>query len=944
MKSIILRHVLLCGVLLMCFVVNASAYPTHTAPDNVPVTSKVTTNNQGNTLTLKGKLIDESTGDALPQAVVQLYQQADSTYVAGGITDLDGVFRLPKLSAGKYYVKLTYIGMEPFLQAFQLLAKQQIHDLGVIKMQPDCFQLQETVIVAEAPRMVMKEDTAVYSSAAYNVPEGSMVEELIKRLPGAEIDEDGKITINGREITKILVDGKEFFLNDPEVALKNLPVEMIQHISSYERESDMARATGVKDGEEEQVLDLKIKPQMKKGWLGNLDVAKGSKDRYLYKGMLNRFYGDDQMTVLYNKNNVNDKGLGGGQMSKSMIRKGKLDKQRIGVDFRVDRNKIDINGSVNGTFRDQTKNYTSDGRTYYSSGTRFWKSTSRDFTSSKDFRGNMRVRWNPDSLTSILIRPSFSLNSSDRLSASHSINSDTELKDVDWNNLETRFVSGDTFVEDTTQLVYQKYGMTPQTSDRYNFGLSAQVVRRSARKAGRSLALSLSGGVSGSENDRAPQSHTFYYRRTDNKYYDKMQRLTTDNGSYNYRARVSYNEPIMEGRYLQFAYSYNHKRTDTDKHVYELPKIYDELETEIDSLGKKYYNNYDTHDYSVSFRSVGRQLRYNVGLKASTQVSSTHYNLNNQDYDRNQTVTNFSPYLDLRWKFSKKTVLRMKYRGRTQQPPIDKLMPITDYSNPVFIREGNPDLKPAFSQQFQLQYTTFLSETQQSYMTALHFTTTANGYSDRRDYNEETGVTTSKPMNINGRWRIRANYAATIPFKNRKWTTSWNGWGSYDEMPSYQYIHQVTSKSTTKRTYLNQRGKISYRNEAMEIGLGGSIRYIQGENDVVESSSSETFDYVASMNAMYTLPFGLTMALDGNMVTREGYEGDENGTDMVVNGQLSYSMLNGKRLTFSLQAMDMLQEQSTTIRTVYSTGDKVADYDVVSSYVMFHVLYRFNIF
>lgn len=928
----------------MCFAVNASARLVHTAPDNVPVTSKVTKNKKGNTLTLKGQLIDESTGDALPQAVVQLYQQADSAYVAGGVTDFDGVFRLPKLSAGKYYVKLTYIGMEPHLQSFQLIAKQQIHDLGIIKMQPDAFQLQETVIVAEAPRMVMQEDTAVYAAAAYNVPEGSMVEELIKRLPGAEIDEEGKITINGREITKILVDGKEFFLNDPEVALKNLPVEMIEKISSYERESDMARATGVKDGEEEQVLDLRIKPEMKKGWLGNADVAQGSKGRYLYKGMLNRFYGDDQMTMVYNKNNVNDKGLGGGQMSQHMIRQGKTEKQRVGVDFGVDRKRLDINGSINASFKDQTKNNTSDGRSYYSSGTRFWKSTSRNYTSSKDFRGNLRLRWNPDSLTSILIRPSFSVNSYDRLSSSHSINSDIEINDIDWNTLDSRFVPGSTFASDTTKLIYQKYGFTPQTSDRYNLGLSAQVVRRSARKAGRSLALSLTGGISGSENDRSPQSHTFYYRRSDDNYYDKMQRLTSDNESYNYRARVSYNEPIMEGRYLQFAYSYRHSRTDNDKHVYDLPKVDGATETEIDSLGKKYYNIYDTHDYSVSFRSVSQQLRYNLGVKASTQVSSTHYNLNNQDYDRNQTVTNYSPYLDLRWKFSRKTILRMKYRGRTQQPSIDKLMPITDYSNPVFIRQGNPDLKPAFSQQFQLQYSTFLSKTQQSYMAALNFTTTANSYADRRDYNEDTGVTTSKPMNINGRWRVQANYAATIPFKNRRWTTSWNGWGSYDEMPSYQYIDHVTSKSTTKRTYLNQRAKISYRNDAMEIGLGGSIRYIQGENDVVESSFSETYDYVASMNAMYTLPFGVTMALDGNMVTREGYEGDEDGTDMVVNGQLSYSTLKGKRLTFSLQAMDMLHQQSTTIRNVYSTGDSVADYDIVSNYLMFHVLYRFNIF
>ena len=232
-----------------------------------------------------GRVIDTETNQPVPFATVRLLALPDSTLLGGGATDAIGKFQLsvsvPTATKAKsLLLQVSYIGYKPVFHLISISRKSTSYELGNINLTPESYALDEAVVVGQAPMAVTEGDTTVFNASAYRTPEGSMLEELVKQLPGSEIDADGKLLIHGKEVKKILVDGKEFFSDDPKAALKNLPVEMVEKLKAYERQSDLARLTGIDDGEEEMILDLSVKKNMKRGWMENFMGGYGSKDRY----------------------------------------------------------------------------------------------------------------------------------------------------------------------------------------------------------------------------------------------------------------------------------------------------------------------------------------------------------------------------------------------------------------------------------------------------------------------------------------------------------------------------------------------------------------------------------------------------------------------------------------------------------------------------------------
>ena len=258
-----------------------------------------------------GRVVDTETNQPVPFATVRLLALPDSILLVGGATDIQGKFQLavtiPKSKS--ILLHISYIGYTSVYRTISVSANNKTPTLGNISLSPESISLNETVVVGQAPMAVTEGDTTVFNASAYRTPEGSMLEELVKQLPGGEIDEDGKLLIHGKEVKKILVDGKEFFSDDPKAALKNLPVEMIEKLKAYERQSDLARLTGIDDGEEEMILDLSVKKNMKRGWMENFMGGYGSKDRYELANTLNRFRDNSQLTVIGNLNNTNNQGF-----------------------------------------------------------------------------------------------------------------------------------------------------------------------------------------------------------------------------------------------------------------------------------------------------------------------------------------------------------------------------------------------------------------------------------------------------------------------------------------------------------------------------------------------------------------------------------------------------------------------------------------------------------
>ena len=256
-------------------------------------------------LTISGRLIDSDLKEPMVQATVQLFTAADSTFVGGSLSDEKGNFSVEAPSNGTYRIKITSIGFQT-IEREVTLRRYQNQELGILLMSPDAVLLKEAVITGRAAQVIAKKDTLVYNPEAYRTPEGSPIEELIKRMPGAEVDEDGNITINGKEVKKILVDGKEFMLGDTESALKNLPVNIIQNVKFYDQQSDQSRITGIDDGERETVLDFTIKRGMNHGYMTNLDIAGGTKDRYATRGMGSSFTDKTRIMLIGNLNNKDE--------------------------------------------------------------------------------------------------------------------------------------------------------------------------------------------------------------------------------------------------------------------------------------------------------------------------------------------------------------------------------------------------------------------------------------------------------------------------------------------------------------------------------------------------------------------------------------------------------------------------------------------------------------
>ena len=237
------------------------------------------------TRTISGTLYDGEVKEAVPYAAVQLLKSnSDSTYIIGVTTDEKGRFALVAPTDGRFVIRASYVGYKTIVRDV-VVANNQDVNVGTLEFASDSHTLKEVTVTATPPKVVVKNDTFQYNAAAYRVPEGSTLEALVKKLPGAEVSDDGTIKINGKTVQKILIDGKEFMTGDTKTAMKNLPTSIVNTVKAYDQQSDLSRVTGIDDGNEQTVLDFGIKRGMNKGVFSNIDLGIGTHSRYAERGM-----------------------------------------------------------------------------------------------------------------------------------------------------------------------------------------------------------------------------------------------------------------------------------------------------------------------------------------------------------------------------------------------------------------------------------------------------------------------------------------------------------------------------------------------------------------------------------------------------------------------------------------------------------------------------------
>ena len=497
---------------------------------------------------ITGLLIDKEEQEPVIQATVQLLKAADSSYVAGAVSDLDGAFTLKAPENGKYILKITNIGYKTVTRNVTI-AGDKPFAFGKINLETDAVLLKEVVANGVAAKVIVKEDTFIYNAAAYRTPEGSVIEELVKRLPGAQIDDDGKITINGKEVKKIKVDGKEFMTGDTQTALKNLPTAIIDKVKAYDEKSDMAKLTGVDDGEEETILDFNIKKGMNKGILANIDLSIGTKSRYAEQGMFGWMKENSRLFIFGSANNTGDRRFGPGRGGGNGLTATKSAGTDIGWDNGKKENeagRLELGGNLRWEHNNTDRQSRSNSEMFLGSGSSssFSNSLSQQYSRSTSFNSGLSLRWKPDTLTMVMFFPNFSYSDGDNWGQSRTatFNSDPYAIDGVSDPLNGLFSDSISALRDIAVNTNHRRSLSHSRSTSANYW---GMVVRNLNNKGRNISLSSSGNFSNSKNDSYSRSDINYFQtsaRQKNQFTN--QYIHDPQKSWSLGGRLSYSEPL----------------------------------------------------------------------------------------------------------------------------------------------------------------------------------------------------------------------------------------------------------------------------------------------------------------------------------------------------------------------------------------------------------------
>ena len=919
---------------------------------------------QTKTVDVSGRVMEGDTQLPAIAASVQLLNLPDSTQATGMASNTHGLYRL-QAKPGKYLLKVTYIGYQPSYTPVQLVSAPK--RMGDIVLQPDAIMLAEAVVVAEAPQVQVVEDTVQFNANAYRTPQGATLEELVKKLPGAEVDDDGNVKINGKDVSKILVNGKEFFGGDVATGLQNLPVEMIEKLKTYDKKSDLARITGIDDGEEETVLDLTVKKEMNTGWFGNADIAGGTEDRYSLRGMVNYFRGNTQVSLIGRANNVNDQAFsGGGGGPRWRRNSGLTTRKDLGLNFATESEKLALEGSARYNYRNNDQistGYTENFLTGQDASS-FSNSNSTQNSRNVSFWANFKMEWRPDTLTNIILRPnmSYSTTRTGSFSQSGTFNDDP-YNYVDNPNdfLDLNALAQADLLSDEDPLKDIRVNTSNNRGYSDDNSLSAQAtlqVNRKLNSKGRNITFRGRFEYGDDDSDQYSSSDTRYFLTGSTQDDDIIRRyITAPSTDYSYQAQLTYSEPIAKATFLQFSYRFQYSLSESDKNTYDLAGLGwewgdrlpdDYLEHRDDDQSK--YAQYQTyaHDARIGLRFVRPKYQLNAGFSFQPQNTRLTYQKGAIDTVSTRHVFNFAPNIDFRMRFSKVSQLRVTYRGRSSQPGMENLLPVTDDSNPLNVRVGNPDLKPAFSHNLRLFYNNYVPDKQRGIFSHAFFQMTQNSISSSRVYNDATGGWTTTPRNINGNWSAFGMFGFNTALKNKKYTigtfTNANYANNVGYLTSGHGADAVERKNTTTNLTLNERLNATYRNDWLELGVNGTLSYSIERDKLTPSNNQQPYTFSYGANTTINLPWNMSIATNIANQSRRGYrDASMNRDELIWNAQIAQTFLNGDA-TVSFEMYDILRQQSNITRSLTASGRSVYEYNGINSYCMVHFIYRLNIF
>lgn len=879
--------------------------------------------------TVKG-IVADSSGEPLTGAVVTILGNQKKAVLA----DADGRFAIEVPDSGRSEIQITFLGMDTVARSVAVNPPDSVVDLGLIKMRETGTTLQETVVTAVKTAVTAKQDTLEFNAGSFRTAQNATVEELLKKLPGVEVGSDGSITSGGKTVTKILVDGKEFFNDDPKMATKNLPSDMVDKVQVVDRKSDLARLTGVDDGEEETVINLTVKKDRRNGWFGNVSAAYGTGKHYNGSFVVNRFHNGNQFTLLGGLNNVNDMGFtdrGAGRFMSFGGGGGVLTSRRLGFNFNVGNGeKLRVGGNVMYSYSDRDTRTRTSTQYLFPDSTSWYTSGSRARDKGHNLRADFRLQWKIDEYNTLDFRPSFSFNSRKSESADTSfLRAGDALRSLVNSSDNSKANSGNSW-ETSGNLIFN---------------------HAFASRPGRSFSVQMNYSFSNVRQRSATLSEILYYLQQDAdeelyRFIDSRQWTNSVGG------RLTWTEPlgdVSRGNFLTVAYRINYRTNNADKYTFNLdPSLADVLPQfptaapkgyEADpTLSNRFRNNFLSQEIQVGYKKVAKNYNLEAGIVFAPSQSASHDLIDSNRDIPSRHVWNVSPFARFRYRFSKTRSLSANYRARTSEAPMSSLQPVADVSDPLHITIGNPSLKPSFSQSVGAHFNDFDAERQQSIFAAINASYTLNSVANRTVTDPETGVRTTTYTNVNGNFSIFGMGMISRPLGERHWRMNAHLGARYSSNAGF--INGDFNRSGNLQ--LNPRLGITYSNSIFQMTVNPTYSFGLATNSLQRQPDRTTHTYGFTADATLDLPFGLSIATDLDFNTSSGYLAGFNATQWLWNASVSYSMLRDRSLTLTVQANDILRQRTNVSRTVSANLISDTETNNLTRYFMVSLTWKFN--
>jgi hypothetical protein len=891
--------------------------------------------------TIKGKLTDSSSTEIPVNAVISVLRQKDSTLVKFSRSDINGNFKVDRLDSGKYVVLISYPKYGDFVDRIDLKPGEN-YDLKTIYLTQKSKLLQEIVIKQAAMRL--KGDTTEYNADSYEVKPNATVEDLLKQLPGIQVDKDGKITAQGQQIQKVLVDGDEFFSDDPTIATRNLRADAVSKVQVFDKKSDQAEFTGIDDGNTTKTLNLKLKDNAKHGYFGKLSA--GALDKYYnVQGMINAFKAKRKLAAFLITSNTNNTGLdwgesqnygfgnenvqvmeGGGIMissyssddlgSQNYYGQGLPESIKGGLHFsnKWDNDKYNMGG-----------NYLYNKLAVHSSGNTYTQNTIEDSVfydrESSDTHSD-RIRHSLAGTSEIQIDSSSSVKVNVNGYTGTSQNSSDYQSQA---------------LSEENKLVNSSNRMTYGTGD--NSALNANALwRKKFRKKGRTLSVNL--------EERYNITHSNGILRNLSDFYDASGAIfktdSTDQSKVNGNnsnvagIRGTYTEPLSKKSFLEFNYSF-YNNSSTQKRLSYNKDISGKYADLVDTLSNDFRYIYNTHSAGINYRYNDKKFNFSLGGNiANTAFQQTDLV---KDTTRKYNYYNLAPRVNFTYKFSSYSGIRFNYTGNTQQPTIDQLQPLTNNIDPLNIVIGNPALKQEFKNNLNLSYNNYKVLSERSIYVGTYFSFTNNDISSTYTI-DQLGKRTTQYINVNGNYTgsLYAGYYIKIPkTKLRAYVR-----------PNANFSHTTNFvnglKNLTKSFNLGTGvGLRYYKEEKYNFDASFTPSYSKSNSSISSAASTDYWTYDYSFNGSIYPVKKLEIGTDIDFNFRQKLNQFDKNNDVIVwNAYIEKKFLKKDALTLRASINDILNQNKGYDRNIRPNAIVERHYLTFQRYGLLTVTWNFN--